>query len=91
MTNTDAPTTAREDRQYLGMDVSEYKHFAECLSQQGYLNKQAQICLMRNTKTKKLKNIRAGIRKSEYLLKSLIWQEQLRIINQELKKRSNGK
>ncbi len=90
MSNKDAPVTAQQDRQYLCMDITEYKYFAECLSQNGYLNRQGQICLLKNTKTKKLKNIRAGIHKSPYLMKSLIWKEQFRLILLELKKRSNG-
>lgn len=90
MSNTDVPTTAQEDRRYLCMDIPEYKHFAECLSQNGYLNREAQICLLKNAKTKKLKNLRANIRKSDYLMKSLIWTEQLRLIQLEINKRSNG-
>lgn len=91
MSDTDAPTTAQEDRHYLCMDITEYKLFAEYLSQNGYLNREAQICLLKRAKTKKLKNLRAEIRKSEYLMKSLIWTEQLRLIQLELSKRRNGR
>lgn len=87
MFDIDPPTTAQEDRQYLSMEISEYKHFAECLSKNGYLNRQADICLLKNTKTKKLKNLRSNIRKSDYLMRSLIWKEQLRLIQLELNKR----
>jgi hypothetical protein len=57
----------------------------------GYLNREAQICLLKNAKTKKLKNLRANIRKSNYLMKSLIWTEQYRLIQLELNKRRNGR
>lgn len=91
MSDIDAPVTAQQDRQYLCMDIAEYQHFAKCLSQNGYLNRQSQICLLKNAKTKKLKNIRANIRKSDYLMKSLIWTEQMRLIQLEIKKRTNGR
>lgn len=82
-----APTTAKEDRHYLCLEIGEYRNFAEAVSTQCYLNRDGQLCKLRNAKTKKLKNLRHGILKSPYLLKSMIWKEQLRLIEAELTKR----
>lgn len=87
MSDTDAPTTALEDRHYLCLTIPEYKAFAEALSKNCFLNREAQACSITKAKTKKLKNIRANIRKHGYLMKSLIWTEQLRRVEQELAKR----
>ncbi|CBX87944.1 hypothetical protein [Roseovarius Plymouth podovirus 1] len=74
------------------MEIREYRQFAEALMSNCYLNREAQPCKLKNAKTKKLKNLRSGIRKSPYLLKSIIWKEQLRQIEQELAKRiHNGR
>lgn len=84
---TEAPTTAVQDRHYLCLTIAEYKSFAEALSNHCYLNKDGAHCKLKNAKTKKLKNLRYTIKKSPYLLKSLIWKEQLRMIEAELAKR----
>ena len=87
MSDTEAPTSALEDRHYLGLSISEYKAFAEALANNCFLNREAQPCSIPKAKTRKLKNIRANIRKHDYLMKSLIWKEQLRRIELELSKR----
>jgi len=84
---TDVPQTAVQDRHYLCLEIAEYRNFAEALSNHCYLNREGQHCKLKNAKTKKLKNLRYGILKSDYLLKSLIWKEQLRLIEAELQKR----
>lgn len=83
----EAPLTAVQDRHYLCLEIEEYRQFAEAVSTFCYLNRDAQLCKLKNAKTKKLKNLRYGIRKSPYLMKSLIWKEQLRLIEAELIKR----
>jgi len=87
MSGTDAPTTALEDRHYLNLSIPEYKAFAEALADNCFLNRDAQPCPIPKAKTKKLKNIRANIRKHQFLMDSLIWREQLRRIEMELSKR----
>ena len=87
MSDTEAPTTALKDRHYLCLTIPEYKAFAEALANNCFLNRDAQACSIPKAKTKKLKNIRAKIRKHQYLMKSLIWKEQLRRIEIELTKR----
>lgn len=87
MSDTEQPTTAVQDRNYLRMSIPEYKNFAEAVSSFCYLNKEGNLCKIRNAKIKKLKNIRHGIRRSDFLMKSLIWREQLRLIEVELSKR----
>ncbi|WHM52924.1 hypothetical protein [Sulfitobacter phage vB_SupP_AX] len=82
-----APTTTQQDRQYLGMTVPEYQNFSECIQRNSYLNRDGNQCKLKNAKTKKLKNIRHTIRKSPFLMASLIWQAQLRIIEAEITKR----
>lgn len=84
---SEAPTTARQDRHYLCMSIPEYQKFAEAVSNHCYINKEGQLCKLKNAKTKKLKNLRYTIRKSPYLIESLIWREQLRLIELELGKR----
>ncbi|ANJ20822.1 hypothetical protein RDp07_gp11 [Roseobacter phage RD-1410Ws-07] len=81
------PTTVQQDRHYLCMTVAEYQDFSECIQTSCYLNKQGQHCKLKNAKTKKLKNLRYSIRKAPYLMASLIWQAQLRIIENEISKR----
>jgi len=81
------PKTALEDRHYLCLSISEYKAFAEALANNCFLNRDAQPCSIRKARTKKLKNIRANIRKHKFLMNSLIWKEQLRRIEMELVKR----
>lgn len=87
MSSTDAPTTAVQDRNYLCLSIGEYKVFAEAVSTQCYLNRDGNLCKLKNAKTKKLKNLRYTIKKSPYLMKSMIWKEQLRLIEAELTKR----
>lgn len=78
------PTTAQQDRRYLQMSIPEYKKFAEAVANKSYLNRVGDVCMLKNAKTKKLKNIRTIIRKSSFLMQSMIWKEQLRLIEQEL-------
>lgn len=88
MSNTEpAPTTALEDRHYLNLSIPEYRDFAEALAKNCFLDRQANACSITKAKTKKLKNIRATIRKHPFLMNSLIWKEQLRRIDIELSKR----
>lgn len=82
-----APTTAVEDRHYLQMSIPEYQNFAQAVGTKCFLSRDGQHCKLKNATNKKLKNIRYGIRKSDYLMKSLIWKEQLRIIDFELNRR----
>lgn len=86
-TNASAPKTAVEDRYYLGLTIPEYQNFAQAVGNKCFLDKEGNHCKLKNATTKKLKNIRYGINKSQYLLKSLIWKEQLRIVEFELQKR----
>lgn len=78
------PTTAQEDRQYLQMTISEYQNFAHAVANKCYLNRLGDACMLKNAKTKKLKNIKTIIRRSPFLMQSMIWKEQLRLIEQEL-------
>lgn len=83
----DVPKTAVQDRHYLNMSIEEYKNFAESVSTFCYLNRDGQLCKLRNAKLKKLKNLRHGIKKSDFLMASLIWKEQLRLIEAEIRRR----
>ena len=85
--NINRPTTVITDRRYLRLNTQEYRQFAKALSANCYLNKKKHFCKLKKAKTKKLQNLRYGIKKSTYLLKSLIWKEQLRLIEVELNKR----
>lgn len=87
MSDIEPPLTAIQDRHYLKMSIPEYKKFAEAVSSFCYINREGNLCKLRNAKTKKLKNLRHGIRKSDFLMKSLIWKEQLRLLEMELNKR----
>lgn len=84
-----APETAIQDRHYLSMTIEEYKKFAEAVSTYCYINKDGQLCKLKNAKTKKLKNLRHTIRKNKIFMTSLIWKEQLRLIELELGKRQH--
>lgn len=86
---TDAPQTAVQDRSYLGLDIHEYRTFAEAVSTQCFLNRDGQPCKLKNATLKKLKNVRYTIKKSSYLMQSLIWKEQLRLIEAEIQKRQH--
>ena len=90
MSDTDAPTTALEDRHYLCLTIPEYRNFAEAVGNNCFLNRDAQHVSIKRAKTKKLKNVRATIKKSDYLMKSLIWIEQLRLIELEIRRRQHG-
>lgn len=81
------PKNTTEDRHYLCLEVSEYRDFSECIQANCYLNPQGQWCKIRKAKTKKLKNLRYNIKRTPYLMASLIWQAQLRIIENELSRR----
>jgi hypothetical protein len=81
-----APTTTIADREYLGLTVGEYRNFAENVHH-AYINREGDVCLLKNAKTKKLKNIRYKIIKSEFLLQSMIWRAQLQSIEQEIRRR----
>lgn len=81
------PKTAREDRHFLCLTVTEYQDFSECIQRGCYLNKDGNHCKLKNAKTKKLKNLRYNIKRSKYLMASLIWQAQLAIIEREITKR----
>jgi len=83
----EAPTTAVQDRKYLNMSIEEYRTFAEGVSSFCYINKQGQLCKLRKAKLKKLKNLRYEIKKSEILQNSLIWKEQLRLLEVEIQRR----
>lgn len=85
----DQPTTAVQDRHYLCLTIAEYQTFAEAVSTFCYLNRDGQLCKLRKASTKKLKNLKYGIKKSPYLMKSLIWKEQLRLLENELNKRQH--
>lgn len=84
-----APTNTQQDRHYLCLTKTEYDHFAEAIQTGCYLDKQANMVKLKNAKTKKLKNIRHSIRKSSYIMQSMIWQAQLRIIETEIRKRQH--
>lgn len=81
------PKTAREDRNFLCLTITEYQDFSECIQRGCYLNKDGNHCKLKNAKTKKLKNLRYNIKRSKYLMASLIWQAQLAIIEREITKR----
>jgi len=81
------PNNTNEDRHYLCLTPSEYRDFSECIQAGCYLNREGQWCRLRKAKTKKLKNLRYKINRSPYLMASLIWQAQLRIIEGELSRR----
>ena len=85
-----APTNTQQDRRYLCLTKTEYDHFAEAIQTGCYLNKQANLVKLKNTKTKKLKNLRYSIRKYPYIMQSMIWQAQLRIIEIEIRKRQHA-
>lgn len=87
MSDIEAPQTAVQDRHYLCLSIEEYRTFAQAVSTQSYLNRDGQICKLRHAKLKKLKNLRYTIKKSPYLLKSMIWKEQLRLIEIEINRR----
>lgn len=89
MSDIEAPTTALQDRHYLCLSIPEYKTFAEALANNCFLNRNAQACSISKAKTKKLKNLRANIRKHPFLMQSLIWKEQLRLIEVEIKRRQH--
>ena len=80
----EAPKTAQGDRRYLQMDIPEYQKFANAVASKCYLNRVGDLCQLKNAKTKKLKNIRTVIKRSPFLMQSMIWKEQLRLIEQEL-------
>ena len=84
-----APTNTLEDRHYLRLFKKEYDHFAEAIQTGCYLDKRENMVKLKNTKTKKLKNLRSSIRKSTYLMQSMIWQAQLRIIETEIRRRQH--
>lgn len=83
----DAPQTTREDREYLGLTISEYNEFSDAIMAGCYLNRDHQQCKLKGAKTKKLKNLRYKIKKSEFLSASMIWRAQLHIVEAELKRR----
>lgn len=83
-------TNTIQDRHHLGLNIEEYRTFAEAVNTQCYLNKDGQLCKLKNAKTKKLKNLRYTIRKSEYLLRSMIWKAQLHFIEIEISKRQGA-
>jgi hypothetical protein len=87
---TDAPTSALEDRHYLCLTIPEYKAFAEALANNCFLDGDAKPHPITKATTKKLKNLRSTILKEEYLMKSLIWNEQVRLIERELHKRRSN-
>jgi len=87
MSDADPITNTKADSQHLCLTIDEYRNFAEAVNTQCYLNRDGQLCKLKNAKTKKLKNLRYTIRKSEYLLRSMIWQAQLHFIEMEIKKR----
>jgi len=87
MSNTNPVTNTKQDRLHLGLSIDEYRNFAEAVNTQCYLNRDGQLCNLKNAKTKKLKNLRYTIRKSEYLQVSMIWKAQLHFIEMEIAKR----
>ena len=89
MSEPEAPTTAVQDRNYLGLDIPEYRKFAEAVSTQCFINRDGQPCKLKNAKLKKLKNIRYTIKKSSLHTKSLIWTDQRRRRDAEIQKRQH--
>ena len=90
MENTDPITNTKEDRLHIGLSNEEYRIFAEAVNTQCYVNRDWQLCKLKNAKTKKLKNLRHVIRKAPYLLRSMIWKAQLHIIEAEISKRQGA-
>lgn len=82
------PVTSQEDRAYLGLSISDYKHFVRAIENKCFLNKQKDLVFINSAKTKHLRNREFSIRKNPFLMKSLIWREQLRLIRKELRKRN---
>ena len=79
------------DRNYLRMSIPEYQKFAEAVSTHCHLNRDGNSCKLKKAKTKKLKNLRYGIRQSSFLMKSMIWRAQLQFIENELQTRQKVK
>lgn len=83
-----APTNTIQDREHLKLSISEYQNFSEAVSKNCFLDRDGNHCKLKNAKTKKLKNLRYKINKSEYLKVSMIWRAQLHVIQMELSKRN---
>ena len=81
-----APTSTAQDRQYLCMDIFEYQRHAEALSQSGVLNKEGNIEKFKHMKTKRLKNLRAVMKKNKFN-KSMLLTAIMSRITSELSKR----
>jgi len=79
---------AIDDRKHLGWDITKYNAIAEMLNENCFQNKQGDWCSIKKAKTKKLKNIRALIKKDAHLSASLIMREYIRRLDYEIRKRN---
>ena len=82
---------AVEDRQYLGWSQFKYREFAEALGNNCFVNKQGDHVSIKKCKTKKLKNVRAEVRRSTDWEKSMIIKELYRRLDFEILKRNAPK
>lgn len=82
---------AVEDRQYLGWSQQKYREFAEALGNNCFVNKHGDHVSIKKCKTKKLKNVRAEVRRSTDWKKSMIIKELHRRLDFEIKKRNAPK
>lgn len=84
-------TNCGEDRKLLGWDIRKYDLMAQMLSENCYQNKHGDWCKISNAKTKKLKNLRAMLRKDKTYGHSMIMKEYARRLDQEIQKRNAPK
>lgn len=87
--NTDLPQNALQDRKYLGWEIHDYHDMAKALGDNCYHNKEGQHCSIPKAKLKKLRDLKWVISKNPKLANSLIFKEQLRLIEFELQKRKH--
>lgn len=84
-------TNCREDRELLGWDIRKYELMAQMLSENCFQNKQGDWCKIPKAKTKKLKNLRAMLRKNKVYAYSMIMKEYARRLDHEIQKRNAPK
>lgn len=89
MMNTDLPQNALQDRKYLGWEIPDYHDMAMALGNNCFRNKEGQHCSIAKAKLKKLRDLKWVISKNPKLANSLIFKEQLRLIEFELQKRKH--
>lgn len=82
-----APTSAREDRLYLKMDIPDYRDLCEAVMKDCYRDKKKQHCSLKGAKLKKLKDLRFLLTKNPKLACSMIYKELIRRIEVEINKR----